>query len=342
MNNNRFRRILITGGAGFIGINMCHYLKNVLDQDAQVDVIDSLEYASNFEELERIGFKLHRIRIQNKLEIESLFEESRSTNNPFELIVNFAAESHVDQSILNPSTFFESNVIGVVVLLDATRKYCPEAVFIQVGTDEVYGDKEFGESEELDLLKPSSPYSASKSSADLLALSYGRTYGLNVMVTRCTNNFGTFQHPEKFIPRIIWNALQDRDIPIYGDGRQSREWISVTDHVDAIWKIANKGKFGEIYNIGSGHRLTNSEITSEILSVMKSNSKLVHVQDRKGHDRRYSVSSKKLSNTLGWNATAEFHEELRQTVLWYSKQYRDDKVTIEKALSADSFYRELS
>lgn len=341
MSDRLFRRILITGGAGFIGINMCHFLKNTVSQDTQIVVIDSIEYASNLEELERIGFKLHRIRIENRIEIENLFKESSSTNNPFDLVINFAAESHVDQSILNPETFFESNVIGVVVLLDATRKYCPEAVFIQVGTDEVYGDKEFGESEELDLLKPSSPYSASKSAADLLTLSYGRTYGLHVIVTRCTNNFGPYQHPEKLIPRIIWNALQDRDVPIYGDGRQSREWISVTDHVGALWKIANEGKFGEIYNIGSGQRLTNLDLASEILNLMGSNSKLAHVQDRKGHDRRYSVSSQKISRTLGWNATANFHEELRRTVLWYSNRYSEDKMTAEKALSAESFYRKL-
>jgi dTDP-glucose 4,6-dehydratase len=335
-----FNHALVTGGAGFIGINFCNFLKEKFGDSLEVDVVDSLTYASNLVEIEKTGFKIHQVQIQDSVSIDRIFEDARNREKPFDLIVNFAAESHVDQSINTPQLTYETNVIGVLSLLEACRKYTPEATFVQIGTDEVYGDKIYGESLETDLLSPSSPYSASKASADLLVLAYRKTFGLNTLVTRCTNNFGKFQDPEKFIPRIVWKAVRNKEIPVFGDGKQAREWIHVEDHVLAIWEVATAGSFGEIYNIGSGFRMSNLELVTLLLNAIKSKAPLNHISDRKGHDRRYSISSIKINENLKWKSPSDTEEKLKATAHWYASEYANNENLIKKAQIADQFYEE--
>lgn len=339
VSDRNFKHILVTGGAGFIGLNFCQFLNSKFDSSVTITVLDNLSYASNPEEIKRIGFDLRVVDICDREKLKELFQEAGMANNPFDLVVNFAAESHVDQSIKTPQRTLDTNVGGVLNLLDCMREYSEECIFLQVSTDEVYGDKENGESIETDLLSPSSPYSATKAAADLLVLAYGRTYGIKTLITRCTNNFGVFQNPEKLIPRIIWKAIRNEDIPIYGSGEQSREWIFVEDHVKAIWKVVEHGKFGEIYNVGSSNRLTNLELTNLILSMVSSESIVQHISDRPGHDMRYAVSAKKIYEALGWVPLAKFEEELAGVVEWYVHQYRTNKVLEEQAISSEELYK---
>lgn len=337
-NARKFKKILVTGGAGFIGLNFCHFLSKSLDGSSKVTVIDNLSYASNPNEINRFGFDLRIIDICDRDALEVIFKEASQANEPFDLIVNFAAESHVDQSIKSPQRTLDTNVGGVLNLLDCLRLFSKEAIFLQISTDEVYGDKENGESIETDSLLPSSPYSATKAAADLLVLAYTRTYGLKTFITRCTNNFGKYQNPEKLIPRIIWKAIRNEDIPLYGSGEQSREWIFVEDHIKAIWKVVEYGEFGEVYNVGSSNRKTNLELTKMILSTLSSDSKIRHIADRPGHDTRYAVSTKKISEELGWISEANFNNEITNVTEWYVKQYAINKEIEKQAIAADEFY----
>ncbi|HJH25410.1 MAG TPA: dTDP-glucose 4,6-dehydratase [Methanophagales archaeon] len=230
--------------------------------------------------------------------------------------VFFAVETHVDRSISNPYAFIESNVIGTYTILEAVRKVNPEARLVHVSTDEAYGDIEKGSFKEDDLLKPSSPYSASKASADMLVLAYVRTYGLNAVITRCTNNYGPYQFPEKLIPKAIIRAKRDMKIPIYGTGENVRDWIFVNDHCEAINLVLEKGEAGEIYNISSGEEKTNLEVVSEILRIMDKPDLIEFVEDRPGHDIRYSLDPPKIRE-LGWKPVHNFNEGLKETVEWY-------------------------
>ncbi|HDJ89555.1 MAG TPA: dTDP-glucose 4,6-dehydratase, partial [Thermoprotei archaeon] len=233
-------------------------------------------------------------------------------------IVNFAAETHVDRSIVNPRIFLESNTIGTFNLLEAARKYNPDVRFIQVSTDEVYSDISSGSYREVDRLKPSSPYAASKAAADMFCLAYHRTYGLDVIITRCTNNFGPYQFPEKLIPKTIIRAIKNLPIPIYGSGKNIRDWIYVLDHCEALDIILKKGRSGEIYNISAGNEIAVIDIVKSILKILdKPENLIMFVEDRPGHDFRYSLDSSKIRSELGWTPRYEFSEALEYTVKWY-------------------------
>ena len=302
--------ILVTGGLGFIGSNFVRYLVEEVGMDAaEIVVVDALKYGSNENNLKDSEYKFVRGDI---CDYESMAELVKGVDT----IVNFAAETHVDRSISNPYAFIESNVIGTYTILEAMRKVNPEARLVHVSTDEVYGDIEEGFFNEEDMLKPSSPYSASKASADMFVLAYVRTYGLNAVITRCTNNYGPCQFPEKLIPKAIIRAKMDMKIPIYGTGKNVRDWIFVKDHCEAINFVLEKGKRGGIYNISSGEEKTNLEVVSEILTIMEKPDLVEFVEDRPGHDIRYSLDSQKIKK-LGWKPKHSFKEGLKETVEWY-------------------------
>ena len=298
-------RVLITGGLGFIGSNFVRYKAD----KAEIVIIDALKYGSNENNLKDLEYKFVKGDI---CDYELMAELIKKTD----AIVNFAAETHVDRSISNPYAFIESNVIGTYTILEAMRKVNPEAKLVHVSTDEVYGDIEKGSFKEDDLLKPSSPYSASKSSADMLVLAYVRTYGLNAVITRCTNNYGAYQFPEKLIPKAIIRAELNMKIPIYGTGKNVRDWIYVNDHCEAINLVLEKGRKGEIYNISSGEEKTNLEVVSEILRIMEKPDLVEFVEDRPGHDIRYSLDSSKIRK-LGWKPKYSFSEGLKEMIEWY-------------------------
>ena len=298
-------KILVTGGLGFIGCNFVRYMAD----KAEIIVIDALKYGSNENNLKDLDYKIVKGNICDYDLMAELVKE-------VDAIINFAAETHVDRSISNPFAFIESNVIGTYTILEAMRKVNPEAKLVHIGTDEVYGDIEKGSFKEDDMLKPSSPYSASKASADMLVLAYVRTYGLNAMITRCTNNYGPYQFPEKLIPKAILRAKMDMKIPIYGTGKNVRDWIYVNDHCEAINFVLERGKRGEIYNISSGEEKTNLEGVSEILGIMEKPDLAEFVEDRPGHDSRYSLDSSKIRG-LGWKPKYGFSEGLKETVEWY-------------------------
>jgi dTDP-glucose 4,6-dehydratase len=305
-------RYLITGGAGFIGSNFIHYLFEKYTE-AQVVNLDKLTYAGNLENLTGVknnpNYKFVKGDICDGEIVEDLVKDC-------DYIINFAAESHVDRSIGSPDDFIKTDVYGTFVLLENARKYGVRK-FIQISTDEVYGSIEKGSFIETDPLMPSSPYSASKSGADRLAYSYFVTYDLPVIITRCSNNYGPFQYPEKLIPLFVTNAIENKKLPIYGDGKNVRDWIYVMDHCDAIDFVLNNGVDGEIYNIGGNNERDNLEITDVILtSLSKSKDLITFVKDRPGHDRRYSLDSSKLSR-LGWNPKYKFDEGMSSTVNWY-------------------------
>jgi dTDP-glucose 4,6-dehydratase len=300
-------KILVTGGLGFIGSNFVKYVANKAD----IIVIDALKYGSNENNLKDINYKFVKGDICDYNLIAKIVKNINA-------IVNFAAETHVDRSISNPYAFIESNVIGTYTILEAMRKVNPEARLVHVSTDEVYGDIEEGSFREGDILRPSSPYSASKASADMLVLAYVRTYGLNAVITRCTNNYGAYQFPEKLIPKAIIRAKMHKKIPIYGTGKNVRDWIFVKDHCEAIYLVLERGKEGEIYNISSGEEKTNLEVVTEILRIMDKPDLIEFVEDRPGHDVRYSLNSSKLRK-LGWKPKYGFEEGLRETIGWYLK-----------------------
>ena len=298
-------KILVTGGLGFIG---CNFVRSMIDKPG-ITVVDALKYGSNENNLGDSDYKFVKGNICDYALMAELVKG-------VDAIVNFAAETHVDRSISNPFAFVESNVIGTYTILEAMRKVNPDAKLVHVSTDEVYGDIEKGTFKEDDMLKPSSPYSASKASADMLVLAYVRTYGLNAVITRCTNNYGPYQFPEKLIPKAILRAKMDMKIPIYGAGKNVRDWIFVNDHCEAINLVLERGERGEIYNVSSGEEKTNLEVVSEILRIMDKPDLIEFVEDRPGHDIRYSLDSSKVRE-LGWKPKHGFSEGLKETVEWY-------------------------
>ena len=298
-------KILVTGGLGFIGSN---FVRSMMDK-AEITVVDALKYGSNESNLKDSEYKFVKGDICN-------YEIMAELVKGVDAIVNFAAETHVDRSISNPYAFVESNVVGTFTILEAMRKINPEARLVHVSTDEVYGDIEKGSFKEDDMLMPSSPYSASKASADMLVLAYVRTYGLDAVITRCTNNYGAYQFPEKLIPKTIIRAKRDMKIPIYGTGKNVRDWIYVKDHCEAINLVLERGERGEIYNISSGEEKTNLEVVSEILRIMEKPDLVEFVEDRPGHDVRYSLDSSKIRK-LGWKPKYSFSDGLKETVEWY-------------------------
>lgn len=325
------KRILVTGGAGFIGSNFVHYLLR-REPDAELLVnLDVLTYAGNLENLieaERDPrYYFVRGDVRDRELVEKLF-----TQYQFDTAVHFAAESHVDRSITEPELFLSTNVIGTQTLLDAakrhwnlhpndkySRDYRKGVRYLQVSTDEVYGalgrDGMFTETTPL---SPNSPYSASKASADLVVRAYHETYGLPVNITRCSNNYGPYQFPEKLIPLMIHNALQDKPLPIYGDGQQIRDWLHVEDHCAAISAVLKKGQSGAVYNIGGNNEKANLEIVRLILTELgKSESLITHVKDRPGHDRRYAIDNTKITTQLGWKPAYTFAQGIRETIRWY-------------------------
>jgi dTDP-glucose 4,6-dehydratase len=307
-------KILITGCAGFIGTNFLYHILKT-HADWEVTNLDKLTYAGNLENLKPLEkeSRYHFVKgdIADREAVDQLLAKK------FDVIVNFAAESHVDRSILDASPFIDTNIRGTQVLLEGTRKYEIKK-YIQISTDEVYGSRESGYFNEQSPLDPSSPYSACKASADLLCMAYFKTHGTPVMITRCTNNYGPYQFPEKLIPLVISNALENKSIPVYGDGLNVRDWIYVLDHCRAIDTVIQQGKTGEVYNVAGNNERTNLEIIKELLrQVNKPESLITFVKDRPGHDRRYANDSCKIERELGWKPTYSFVQGIADTVKWY-------------------------
>lgn len=324
------RFILVTGGAGFIGSN---FIKTMLCKYPNYKIInvDALTYAGNLENLQAISDNYNYFFIKADIRDRQRMAEIFITYH-IDTVVNFAAESHVDRSIEEPEVFLTTNVIGTQVLLDVAKKhwkinpndkhcrrYKPGVKFIQVSTDEVYGALgETGRFVETMPLLPNSPYSASKASADLLVRAYHETFAMPVNITRCSNNYGPYQFPEKLIPLMINNCLKEKNLPVYGDGRQVRDWLHVIDHCTAIDAVLHKGRDGEIYNIGGNNEKTNLEIVKLILNTLgKSENLIKHVKDRPGHDRRYAMDNTKITTELGWEPAYTFEQGIKETIDWY-------------------------
>ena len=313
--------IVVTGGTGFIGSNFIHYLLEKYS-DYRIICLDCLTYAGNMQNLSSVlnhpNFRFVKESITDRQAVYHLFEEE----NP-DIVVNFAAESHVDRSIENPQIFLETNVTGTSILMDACRKYGIRR-FHQVSTDEVYGDLPLDRPDlfftEETPLHTSSPYSASKAAADLLVQSYHRTYGLPISISRCSNNYGPYQFQEKLIPLMIINALNDRKLPVYGKGENVRDWLYVEDHCKAIDLIIHKGRDGEVYNVGGHNEMKNIDIVRLICRILgKPESLITYVEDRKGHDLRYGIDPAKIHNELGWSPETRFEEGIIRTIQWYIK-----------------------
>lgn len=341
------RRILITGGAGFIGSNFIHYLLKHKKGVEYVVNLDVLTYAGNLENLADVDldscYYFVKGNICDKELVEKLFCEY-----DFDTVVHFAAESHVDRSIVEPEIFLTTNVVGTQTLLDAakrhwkvdpedkySREFRPGVRYLQVSTDEVYGALgKKGMFRETTPLSPNSPYSASKASADLLVRAYHQTYGMPVNITRCSNNYGPYQFPEKLIPLMIHNAQTDKPLPVYGDGMQIRDWLHVADHCAAIYTVLTKGKTGEIYNIGGNNEKTNLEIVRLILQELnKLESLITYVKDRPGHDRRYAIDNTKITTELGWAPVYTFEQGIHETIQWYLNH----PDWVEHAISGDYY-----
>ena len=308
-------KILVTGGAGFIGSAFVRM--GIAETDLHVVNLDKLTYAGNLENLAPIdGSDRYRF-VQGDICDAALVEATLNEERP-DAIVHFAAESHVDRSILSPEPVVRTNYNGTFTLLEAARRQ-KIARFVHVSTDEVYGSLEApAEADEAYLLNPSSPYSASKAASDLLARSYFVTYKLPVLITRASNNYGPYQFPEKLIPLMIANALDDQPLPVYGDGQQVRDWLYVYDHCRGIMAVLNQGREGEIYNIGGNRSLPNLDVIRQVLAITgKSESLIVYVKDRPGHDRRYALSSEKLMHETGWQPLMDFETGLARTIEWY-------------------------
>ena len=346
--------VLVTGGAGFIGSN---FVKYMLERHPDIEIInlDALTYAGNLENLADVsvnpGYVFIKGDISDREKVAAVFSSYDITS-----VVNFAAESHVDRSIEDPGAFLATNILGTQVLLDAAKKawqtspgdkYCTEyrqgVRFLQVSTDEVYGALgRTGKFMETSPLVPNSPYSASKASADLIVRAYRKTYGLPVNVTRCSNNYGPYQFPEKLIPLMINNCLKDIALPVYGDGMQVRDWLHVLDHCSAIDMVLRKGLDGEIYNIGGNNEMANLEIVKLIIKMLgKSESLINHVKDRPGHDRRYAVDSTKIKTQLGWEPEYTFEQGMKETIQWYldNVQWIDDIVSGEYVKYYEKMYQ---
>lgn len=310
----------MTGGAGFIG---SHFIDLLLDSneyhDLSVVVLDKLTYAGNLENLSGALVSPNCEFIQGDIGDSELIQKILKN---VDVVVNFAAETHVDNSIKDSSNFIKTNILGLHTLLDESRKFKVRK-FLQISTDEVYGSLISGSWDEENILKPNSPYSASKAAGDLLALSYVSTYGLDITITRCSNNFGPRQHAEKFIPNAIQRLMNGKNISVYGDGENVRDWIHVTEHCKVLLGLIEKGLKGEIYNIGGGNEMTNIVVAKKILKIMNlDESRIDFVEDRAGHDFRYSVDSRKVQELLGFGPTKNFDEELSKTIEWYLEDIR--------------------
>jgi dTDP-glucose 4,6-dehydratase len=313
-------RLLVTGGAGFIGSN---FVRRALDGTfrdfSEIVVLDKMTYAGVVANLQDVAdhpkYRLIKGDICNASLVTTLVSE-------VDAVLNFAAESHVDRSIANAADFVETNVAGVQVLLDAIKATRRKIRFLQVSTDEVYGSIEAGSWDENSPLLPNSPYSASKAGGELLARAYHRTHNLDVVITRCSNNYGPFHFPEKLIPLFITNLIEGRKVPVYGNGKNVRDWLHVDDHCNGIYMALMNGRSGEVYNIGGGSELTNLEITHLILKIMGAGeSSIEYVQDRKGHDFRYSVDWKKINLELGYEPQVKFADGLLETIAWYRNNH---------------------
>ena len=324
-------KMLITGGAGFIGSNFIFHMRQA-HPDYQLICVDKLTYAGNLKTLAGVMddpmFTFVKLDICDREGIYALFERERP-----DTVVHFAAESHVDRSIDNPGVFLETNVIGTAVLLDASRKYSVKR-YHQVSTDEVYGDLPLDRPDlfftEKTPLCTSSPYSASKASADLLCSAYQRTYKMPITISRCSNNYGPYQFPEKLIPLMIANALADKPLPVYGEGLNVRDWLYVEDHCRAIDLIVEQGTIGEVYNIGGHNEMRNIDIVKRILQILgKPESLITHVRDRKGHDQRYAIDPTFIHEKLGWLPETKFADGMENTVQWYldNKQWWEDIIS---------------
>ncbi|UNC93557.1 dTDP-glucose 4,6-dehydratase [Candidatus Contubernalis alkaliaceticus] len=326
------KTIIVTGGAGFIGSNFVAMMLNK-HSDYQIINVDALTYAGNLENLKGIAdnenYTFIKADIRDNNKIKEIFTKYNA-----DAVVNFAAESHVDRSIEEPEVFLTTNVIGTQVLLEAAKNswkinpndnYCKEykqgVKFLQVSTDEVYGALgETGMFVETMPLMPNSPYSASKASADLIVRAYSETFGMPVNITRCSNNYGAYQFPEKLIPLMINNCLREKDLPVYGDGMQVRDWIHVSDHCSAIDVVLHKGKDGEVYNIGGNNEKANIEIVKLIINTLSKSEDLIkYVKDRPGHDRRYAIDNNKITTQLGWKPAYTFEQGIKETIEWYLK-----------------------
>ena len=316
-------RILVTGGAGFIGSNFIRYMVNKYSEYEIIN-LDDLTYCGNLENLKDIenkdNYSFVKGNICDKAVVDELVEKS-------DYVINFAAESHVDRSISDPEIFIKSNVLGTQVLLNAAKQYGVEK-YIQISTDEVYGSLgKTGYFKETTPLQPNSPYSASKASGDLITRSYGETFGLPINITRCSNNYGPFQFPEKLIPLMISNALEDKPLPVYGTGENVRDWLFVEDHCSAIDLIVRKANPGEIYNIGGHNEHSNLEVVKTILETLgKPESLITFVGDRKGHDLRYAIDPTKIETKLGWKPKYNFESGIKETIEWYmnNQEWMDD------------------
>lgn len=312
-------KFLITGGAGFIGSNYLHYVVNKYPEDKFI-CLDALTYAGNYNNIKELenkdNFEFVKGDIRDKELVEKLFEQYK-----FDYVINFAAESHVDNSIKNPNLFADTNILGTMTLLNASKKYGIKR-YHQVSTDEVYGDLPLDRPDLLFTedtpIHTSSPYSASKAGADLQVLAYTRTFKLPVTISRCSNNYGAYQFPEKLIPVVISKALNDEPIPVYGKGENVRDWIHVHDHNVGVDMIVRNGRDGEVYNLGGHSERTNLEVVKTILKQLnKPESLITYVTDRPGHDLRYAINSEKVEKELGWNRTYTFEEGIKETINWY-------------------------
>ena len=338
------KNILVTGGAGFIGSN---FVKIMVEKYPDYNIInlDALTYAGNLENLSHIDTVSNYTFVKADIRDREVIEQIFKTEN-IDMVVNFAADSHVDRSIEEPEVFLTTNIIGTQVLLDAAKKYwkinpddkyCKEykegVKFLQVSTDEVYGALgETGMFVETMPLMPNSPYSASKASADMIVRAYNETFGLPMNITRCSNNYGPYQFPEKLIPLMINNCLKEKDLPVYGDGMQVRDWLHVSDHCTAIDTVLHKGKDGEVYNIGGNNEKANIEIVKLLITTLgKSEDLIKYVKDRPGHDRRYAIDNTKITTELGWEPAYTFEQGIKETIQWYL----DNSKWIENIISGD-------
>ena len=316
------KKVIVTGGLGFIGSNL---IKILLKKKYFVINLDKVTYSSNFYNIKDFSknknYKFFKVNINNEKKVLQIFKKYKPN-----AVFNLAAETHVDRSIDEPENFIESNILGVFKLLQAFKKFIKKnkkSILIHISTDEVYGDVLIGRTDENHSYKPSSPYAASKAASDHLVSSYIRTYNLPAIVTNCSNNYGPKQHPEKLIPKLIYNIMNNRPLPIYGKGSNSREWIYVKDHCEALIKVFNKGKLGEFYNIGSNKNLTNLQVTKELLKKSKKiiqlgkKVKISFVKDRPGHDIRYALNSNKIKKELNWYPKVNFSQGIQLTLNWY-------------------------
>lgn len=347
------KSILVTGGAGFIGSNFVKCL--LKSRNYKIVNLDELTYAGNLENLSDVledeCYKFVKGSINNRMLVENLFLE-----NNFDCVVNFAAESHVDRSIEDPEIFIKTNVLGTQVLLDVSKKtwqtgtdslgyptYKEGVKFVQVSTDEVYGSLgKTGLFKETTPITPNSPYSASKASADMIVRAYNETFKFPVNITRCSNNYGPYQFPEKLIPLMINNCKNDKSLPVYGDGMQIRDWLHVSDHCEAILTVLEKGKMGEVYNIGGNNEKANIEIVNLIIeSLGKQKDLIIYVEDRLGHDRRYAIDNTKITNELGWEPKYTFEEGIKETIQWYldNEEWMSHVINKEYQAYYDKMYK---